>query len=179
MLYVDASILLSQDMATPKELVEEELERRKWSKAKLMKTLGYSTGFADFYSLFVKNPHQLTKEKRIQIAEVLGKPRDWLMEDGDARAQKREIYIRREYKKYLASPAGRVADPETHKILESMQWNGKYLPDERLYVAVSLVMEGRYTAEQVLDALQLEDDDRKAEQDASPPQAPRRSRKPR
>jgi len=128
MLYVDASALQSQDMATPKEMVDKRLKELGWSKAKLAKKLGYQTGYQDYYSLFVTNPHQLTEAKLTEIARVLGKPDDWLHEGGEQSARKREHYIREQFEKYLQTEVGRTADPETHKILESMQWTGKWLP---------------------------------------------------
>jgi transcriptional regulator with XRE-family HTH domain len=166
MLYVDASVLVIQDMATPKEMVDRRLKELGWSKAKLAKKLGYQTGYQDYYSLFVTNPHQLTKEKLIEIAKVLGKPDDWLQDGGETSARKREHYIRAEFEKYLQTEVGRSADPETHKILESMQWTGQWLPSVRLYQSVQLTMEGKYTPAQMLDAMELEAADRKAVEEA-------------
>lgn len=160
-LYVNASVLLTQDMATPKEMVDARLRELGWTKAEFSRKLGYS-GYGGYYDLFSAQRTQLTDERLEQIADLLQKPRDWLKARGEQNARKREHYIREQFALYLESEVGKSADPETHKILGSMQWTGKWLPDVRLYQALTLVMEGRYTTEQVLDAIKLEEEDRKA-----------------
>lgn len=158
MLYVEASVLLSQDMATPKEMVDARLEELGISKTEFAKRLGYAT-YQGYHDLFSGQRIRLTDEKLSQIAEVLEWPRDHFKDP--TKTLEREEYIRREFKKYLATEVGKTADPETHRILESMRWTGKYLPDARLYQVLTLVMEGRYTDAQILDALELEAKDRK------------------
>lgn len=159
-------------MATPKELVDYRLKELRMSKATLMKRIGYQTGYQDYYNVFVTSPHQLTDAVREKIAAVLGRQSDWLKEGGEFSALKRERYIREQFEQYLQSEVGRTADPETHRILASMQWTGKYLPSKRLYQAVTLAMEERYTAAQLLDAMELEEQDRKAK--PSPRPGPKR-----
>lgn len=149
-------------MATPKEMVDARLRELRMSKAALMKKIGYSTGYQDYYNLFVIKQHQLTDEVREKIASVLGRQSDWLKDGGEFSALKRERYIREQFEQFLQSDVGRAADPETIKILQSMQWTGKYLPSKRLYQAVTLAMEERYTAAQLADAMELEEQDRKA-----------------
>lgn len=128
------------------------------SKTDFAKKLGYAT-YQGYYDLFSGQRTKLTDEKLAQIAEVLKWPRDHFRDP--TKTLEREEYIRREFRKYLSSEVGRSADPETHKILESMSWTGKYLPDARLYQVLTLVMEGRYADVQVLDALELEERDKK------------------
>lgn len=149
-------------MATPKEMVDARLKELRMSKAALMKSIGYQTGYQDYYNLFVAKQHQLTDEVREKIASVLGRQANWLKEGGEFSAMKRERFIREQFELYLQSEVGQSADPETHKILQSMQWTGKYLPSKRLYQAVTLAMEERYTAAQLVEAMELEDQDRKA-----------------
>lgn len=161
MLYVDASVLQRQDMATPKEMVDARLDELGMSKTQLMRELGYKTGYADYHTLFVTKPHQLTDEKLAAIARILKWPENHFKDP--AKTLERAEYIRREFQKYLRTEIGRSADPETHRILESMQWTGKWLPSVTLYQAVTLAMEGRYTAAQLLDALELEAQDRAEE----------------
>lgn len=149
-------------MATPKEMVDARLEELGMSKGALMKKIGYQTGYQDYYNVFVQKPWQLTDEIREKIAAVLGRPPGWLKDGGEFSALKRERYIREQFDLFLQSDVGRAADPETIRILQSMQWTGKYLPSKRLYQAVTLAMEADYTAAQLVDALELEEQDRKA-----------------
>jgi hypothetical protein len=142
-------------------MVDARLEELGMTKVDFAKKLGYS-GYGGYYDLFSGQRTALTEKKLAEIAEALGWPRDHFKDP--TKTLEREEYIRREFRKYMQSDVGRSADPETHKILESMQWTGKYLPDVRLYQVLTLVMERSYTAAQVLDALALEDEDRKAEQ---------------
>jgi hypothetical protein len=149
-------------MATPKEMVDARLKELRMSKGALMKKVGYQTGYPDYYNVFVTKPWQLTDEVKEKIAAVLGRQPDWLKDGGEFSALRRERYIREQFELYLQSEVGREADPETHRILASMQWTGKYLPSKRLYQHVTLAMEERYTAAQLLDSIDLEEQDRKA-----------------
>lgn len=143
-------------MATPKEMVDERLTELGMSKTDFARKLGYAS-YQGYYDLFSGQRTQLTDEKLAQIAEVLKWPRDHFKAPG--RTAQRAEYIRKEFNKYLEHEVGRDALPETHRILESMQWTGDLLPSKELYIAVTIAMEGRYTAAQVADALKLEVDD--------------------
>ncbi|HYC44505.1 MAG TPA: hypothetical protein VED01_03375 [Burkholderiales bacterium] len=146
-------------MATIKELVDARLAELGLTKTDFVKKLGYST-YQAYYDLFSSQRTRLTDEKLEQIAEALQWPKDHFRDP--AKTLERETYIRQEFEKYLRSEIGRTADPETHRILKSMQWLGKYLPNAKLYQILTLTMEGRYTAAQLLDALELEAADNEA-----------------
>ena len=161
MLYVNAAVLLAQDMASPKEMVDARLIELGISKTDFAKRLGYTT-YQGYHDLFGPNPRtKLTDKKLEQIAEVLEWPRNHFR--NPTQTLKREDYIRREFQKFLASDVGREAHPETIKVLESMRWTGDVLPTAKLYVAVTLAMEERYRPVQLLDAVRLEADDAVAE----------------
>jgi hypothetical protein len=88
---------------------------------------------------------------------VLKWPRDHFKKPGAT--LRRSEYVRAEFEKFLGSEVGRSAHPETIRVLESMQWNGEFLPTETLYKAVTFAMEGHYTPAQIAAALQLEAED--------------------
>jgi hypothetical protein len=77
----------------PKEMIDERLKELGWSKAQLMKRLGYRTGYQDYWNLFVVRKHPLPEEKLAQIATVLGKPSDWLSDGGEQAAKKAEAML--------------------------------------------------------------------------------------
>lgn len=155
MLYVNAAVLL-QDMATPREMVEERLAELGMSKTELAQSLGYKT-YQGYHDLFVSGRTKLTPRKLEEVAEALRWPRDHFK--NPVNTLKREDYIRREFGKFLASEVGREANRETVKVLESMKWTGDVLPTKKLYIAVTLAMEERYRPVQLLDAIRLEAED--------------------
>jgi hypothetical protein len=156
MLYVHASVLFSQDMATPKEMVDARLRDLKMSKATLARKLGYA-GYQWYYDVFSAGRTKLTDELLEQISEALGWPRDHFKKPGAT--LRRSEYVQREFAKFLDTEVGREAHPETIKILSSMQWTGEFLPSAKLFAAVTLAMEGRYTPAQLVDAMRLEEGD--------------------
>ena len=165
MLYVSASILLTQDMATPKEMVDTRLAELGMSKADFARKLGYA-GYQGYYDLFSAKRTQLTEKKLEEIAEVLGWPRDHFQSPGAT--LRRAEFIQSELAKFLATEVGREAHPETIKILRSMQFTGEVLPTAKLYRAVALAMEERYTPAQLLEATRLEQADAEAARKATP-----------
>jgi hypothetical protein len=158
-------------MANPKEMVDARLRELRMSKATFARKLGY-VGYQGYYDLFSRGRTALTPEKLEQIAAVLGWPRDHFQKPGDT--LRRSAHIRAELDKFLASEVGKHAHPDTVKILESMQWTGQFLPTATLYMAVTLAMEGHYSAAQLAAAAQLELEDAARESDANDAHAAKR-----
>lgn len=171
MLYVHAAVLFTQDMATPKEMVDDRLAELGWSKTEFAKKLGYTT-YQGYHDLFGSQRTKLTDEKLAQIAEVLEWPRDHFKDPN--KTIEREEFVRKTFAKYMRSEVGLKSDAETNKILESMRWVGKFLPSVRLYQAVALAMEGKYTPEQLVGALELAEADEASEGTVLPDEAPAR-----
>lgn len=143
-------------MATPKEMVDERLKELGLSKADFARRLGYA-GYQWYYDVFSAQRTKLTEELLEQIAQALEWPRDHFKKPGAT--LRRAEFVQREFSKFLETEVGREAHPETIKILHSMRWDGEFLPSIKLYTAVTLAMEGRYTPAQIADAIKLEEDD--------------------
>jgi hypothetical protein len=148
-------------MATPKEtgdvkaikaIVDKRLRELKMSKVAFAKKLGYA-GYGGYYDLFSKQRIELTDEKLADIAEALKWGRDRFSDP--ERARKREEIVHEAFEAYLESDVAKARNPETNKILGSMQWTGEYLPTVELYQLVGLAMEGKYRVEELHDAAQL------------------------
>jgi hypothetical protein len=104
----------------------------------------------------------MTHERLGDIAEALNWGRTRFTDPEGA--IKREEFVRLEFQKYLETDVAKARDPETNKILGSMQWLGKYLPTVDLYQVVALAMEGKYKAEELQEAAELARRDHAAEE---------------
>lgn len=160
MLCVDASVLRLQDMATPKELVDERLSVLEMSPTELGLKLGYKNGYQGYHDLFVSGRIKLTEEKLNQIADLLELPRSHFVAPDQTLA--RDRYVREKFAAFLKTEIGRSIDADTKRTIESMKFLGKWLPTVQLYQAVALAIEGRYSVAQLAEALELEESDRES-----------------
>jgi hypothetical protein len=161
MLYVDASTLLTQGMATIKRIVDQRLEELGLEKTELGRRLGYKNPYLGYYQLVSSDRVKLSDEKLERIAEALEWPRDHFKDP--AKTIDREAYVRDIFEQFMKTDVARAADPETLSIIKSMKWLGKWLPSVKLYQAVVLAMEGRYTAAELAQSHMLEAADRAAD----------------
>lgn len=166
MLYVDESVLRLQDMKDIEELVAEALKRAGMTPTELGKRLGYVNGYQAYHDLFKSKRTKLTPQHLVQVAEILGLPKDHFQEPEKTEA--REAYIRQQYEEFLQTDVARELDQDELRTIERMQFTGPKLPTKLLFQHIALAMTGRYTMRQVEEALALNE-----ALDSEPPPKPR------
>lgn len=161
MLYADESVLFTQDMETatktPQQLLREALDDAKMTPTELGRLLGYKMAYqAVFAMLNEKTPQKFTRRKQERVADVLGLPPTHFSDPVDT--MKRRAYIEKTFAEFLVSDIGKRTDPENRRIIQHMKFPGKRLPTVAFYQAIALALEGRYTIEQLTDAVMDSDE---------------------
>jgi hypothetical protein len=146
MLYADESVLLSQGMKTPEEVLREALKTKGISPTDLGRQLGYKNPYQAVHSLMVGR-RKFGRELQERVADILGLPRDHF--EAPDRTAARELYIHKEFQKFLLTDIGRGIDDETRRTLAGMPFTGRRLPTVALYQAIALSMRGDHTTEEI------------------------------
>jgi hypothetical protein len=139
-------------METPQDALRRAIAESPLTPTEIGRKLGYKHPYQAIH-LLLSGKRQFTRKKQEEIAEILGKPRDYFA--APDKTEKRMQWIEAEWQKFLQTEMASKLSKDDLKVLERVgrQFLGDKLPTVAFFQHVALVLEGNYTTEQLESAL--------------------------